>query len=179
MRELWAGYGATIPYLCTPVLPYLTCAHLCYRTLPLHTLWRSQAHLRELWTDYGALEEIWFDGGYDAALKPSIAALLAELQPHAVVFGGVGLTPRALGSVCTPKHQHQDILGLYIERIQSIRHSVELNFQPRACFNPFALWLRILAGCCAQNTCRISPLIYCVCSPLSLFSLSLSLSLCV
>ena len=51
------------------------------------------AHLRELWTQYGALEELWFDGGYDAALKPNITALLAELQPHAVVFGGVGLTP--------------------------------------------------------------------------------------
>eukprot|EP01049_Picozoa_sp_SAG25_P008245 SAG25_NODE_728_length_5697_cov_2.400322_1_plen_427_part_00 len=55
------------------------------------------AHLRELWTDHGALEEIWFDGGYDTALKAPITALLQELQPHAVVFGGFGLTPRALG----------------------------------------------------------------------------------
>lgn len=42
---------------------------------------------------YGALVELWFDGGYDPALKSGITALLAELQPHAVVFGGVGLTP--------------------------------------------------------------------------------------
>ena len=55
------------------------------------------AHLRELWTEHGALRELWFDGGYDDALKPAITALLAELQPHAVVFGGIGLTPHALG----------------------------------------------------------------------------------
>jgi hypothetical protein len=29
-------------------------------------------------------------------LKPSITALLQKLQPHAVVFGGDGLTPNAL-----------------------------------------------------------------------------------
>ena len=39
----------------------------------------------------------WFDGGYDKALAPNITALLKELQPHAVVFGGFGLTPHALG----------------------------------------------------------------------------------
>ena len=55
------------------------------------------AHLRELWTDHGALEEIWFDGGYGSALKAPITALLEELQPNAVVFGGFGLTASALG----------------------------------------------------------------------------------
>jgi alpha-L-fucosidase len=46
--------------------------------------------LTELWTRYGEVFEIWFDGGTLAPELggPDIAALLAELQPRAVVFQG-------------------------------------------------------------------------------------------
>jgi hypothetical protein len=45
-------------------------------------------HLRELWGNYGPLAELWFDGGYGATLGANLTQLIAELQPHAVAFGG-------------------------------------------------------------------------------------------
>ncbi|CAF1157199.1 unnamed protein product [Rotaria sordida] len=48
--------------------------------------------LRELWKNYGKLEEIWFDGGYTAELHDLIAAMVSELQPDSIIFGGYGVT---------------------------------------------------------------------------------------
>ena len=47
------------------------------------------AQMRELWANYGELAEIWFDGGCSVpGISENISKLLAELQPHAVYFGG-------------------------------------------------------------------------------------------
>lgn len=59
------------------------------------------SHLKELWGNYGDLGEIWFDGGYSSSLKPRLQELLKDLQPHAIVFGGEGLTPNAVRWVGT------------------------------------------------------------------------------
>ncbi len=41
----------------------------------------------------GNLTEIWFDGGYSQDVEAQLSALLAHLQPHAVAFGGLGISP--------------------------------------------------------------------------------------
>ncbi|CAF1334163.1 unnamed protein product [Adineta ricciae] len=50
------------------------------------------SHLRELWTNYGNLEEICFAPG----TLDTIAKMLAELQPHANVFGGSDVTANSI-----------------------------------------------------------------------------------
>ncbi len=54
--------------------------------------------ITELWTQYGDVFEIWFDGGVLPPEQggPDIAALLAKLQPNAVVFQGPPQTPSLL-----------------------------------------------------------------------------------
>jgi len=49
-------------------------------------------HVTELWTRFGNLTEIWFDGGYTSDMEVAITELLQEHQPHAVAFGGHGVT---------------------------------------------------------------------------------------
>lgn len=48
------------------------------------------AHLTELWANYGNLTEIWFDGGVPMSQLAPVSALVNQLQPEAVVFGGYG-----------------------------------------------------------------------------------------
>ncbi|CAF1461859.1 unnamed protein product [Adineta steineri] len=50
------------------------------------------SHLRELWTNYGNLEEICLAPG----MQDAIAKMLVELQPHANVFGGIGITTNSI-----------------------------------------------------------------------------------
>eukprot|EP00042_Codosiga_hollandica_P045508 m.464191 g.464191 ORF g.464191 m.464191 type:complete len:460 (+) comp57045_c1_seq14:106-1485(+) len=50
------------------------------------------AQLTELWTQFGNLTEIWFDGGYSAELQAQLSQMITQYQPHAVGFGGYGIT---------------------------------------------------------------------------------------
>lgn len=54
------------------------------------------ASVEELWGTSGPLQEIWMDGGYPADLQEGLTAVLARLQPQAVVFNGYGVTPNPL-----------------------------------------------------------------------------------
>jgi hypothetical protein len=51
------------------------------------------ASLTELWSNFGECTELWFDGGYQATLQATVTALLAKLQPGALSFNGVGISP--------------------------------------------------------------------------------------